>query len=118
MLISLNAMRIGLLTRFLGVLGMIVGALLVLQLPVAMIVLAFWLVMLAVLFLGKWPQQPPAWTSGEPRAVADLGRRPRGAPEGDGRPARRARARAGARARRRRGPSPSASATKRKRKRR
>jgi hypothetical protein len=64
-LISLNAMRIGLLTRFLGVLGMIVGALLVLQLPVATIVLAFWFVMLAVLFLGKWPQQPPAWASGK-----------------------------------------------------
>jgi hypothetical protein len=64
-LISLNAMRIGLLTRFLGVLGMIVGALLVLQLPVATIVLAFWFVMLAVLFLRRWPQQPPAWTSGK-----------------------------------------------------
>ena len=117
-LISLNAMRIGLLTRFLGVLGMIVGALLVLQLPVAMIVLAFWLVMLAVLFLGKWPQQPPAWASGEPRpwpTSADVraerqkamaARRGEPEPEPEPEPVGAA------------GASPSASAAKRKRTRR
>ncbi|HYH91475.1 MAG TPA: hypothetical protein VEX67_19745 [Solirubrobacteraceae bacterium] len=117
-LISLNAMRIGLLTRFLGVLGMIVGALLVLQLPVATIVLAFWFVMLSVLFMGKWPQQPPAWVSGKPEpwpTSADLRAQrqkalaaERGEPEPEPEPEPVA---AG-------GASPSASAAKRKRKRR
>jgi hypothetical protein len=67
-MISLNAMRAGLLTRFMGVLGIISGALFILQfgqpLPV---VQAFWLVALAALFLRRWPNgMPPAWTSGEP----------------------------------------------------
>jgi hypothetical protein len=66
-MVSLNAMRAGLLTRFMGVLGIISGALFILQfgqpLPV---VQCFWLVALAALFLRKWPNgMPPAWTSGE-----------------------------------------------------
>ena len=66
-LISLNAMRAGLLTRFMGILGIIVGVLFVIplggQLP---IVPAFWLMALAALFLGRWPNGvPPAWTTGK-----------------------------------------------------
>ena len=121
-LISLNAMRIGLLTRFLGVLGMIVGALLVPSAARADVVLAFWLSCSPCSSSASWPTASRrAWTSGKRGAVADLGRRPRAAPEGARRrarasPAPRSRSR---RARgRRRGPSPSASATKRKRKRR
>ena len=65
-LLSLNAMRAGLLTRFMGVLGMICGAALVL-LPQNPIVV-FWLLALAVLFARRWPQgMPPAWETG--RAV-------------------------------------------------
>jgi hypothetical protein len=63
-LLALNAMRVGLLTRFMGVLGIICGAALVLlpQNPVVV----FWLLALAVLFAGRWPQgTPPAWTTGE-----------------------------------------------------
>jgi hypothetical protein len=62
-LLSLNAMRVGLLTRFMGVLGIICGAALVLlpQNPVVV----FWLLALAVLFARRWPQgMPPAWESG------------------------------------------------------
>ena len=62
-LLSLNAMRAGLLTRFMGVLGMICGAALVLlpQNPVVV----FWLLALAVLFAHRWPQgMPPAWETG------------------------------------------------------
>ena len=62
-LLSLNAMRVGLLTRFMGVLGIICGAALVL-LPQNPIVV-FWLLALAVLFAHRWPRgMPPAWESG------------------------------------------------------
>jgi hypothetical protein len=62
-LLALNAMRVGLLTRFMGVLGIICGAALVLlpQNPVVV----FWLLALAVLFARRWPQgMPPAWEQG------------------------------------------------------
>jgi hypothetical protein len=62
-LLSLNAMRTGLLTRFMGVLGIISGAALVL-LPQNPIVV-FWLLALALLFARRWPQgMPPAWETG------------------------------------------------------
>jgi hypothetical protein len=66
-LVALNAMRVGLLTRFMGVLGIIVGVLFLLpldgQLPFVKI---FWLIALGVLFLGRWPRAlPPAWVTGE-----------------------------------------------------
>lgn len=72
-LIALNAMRVGLLTRFMGVLGIIVGVLFTgaasLFVPIGTslpIVQAFWLVALGVLFLGRWPSgMPPAWVTGE-----------------------------------------------------
>jgi hypothetical protein len=65
-MISLNAMRVGLLTRFMGVLGCIVGALLILPAifgPPA-IVQSFWLVMLGLLILGRSRVVPPAWETG------------------------------------------------------
>jgi hypothetical protein len=61
-------MRVGLLTRFMGVLGIIVGILSFLpqlegQLPFVKI---FWLGALGALFLGRWPGgNPPAWQTGE-----------------------------------------------------
>ena len=65
-LIALNAMRAGLLTRFMGVLGIIVGFLFVIPLGSSLpIVQAFWLIALGVLFLGRWPGgMPPAWVTG------------------------------------------------------
>jgi hypothetical protein len=66
-LASLHAMRAGLLTRFMGFLGVIVGALFVIPLfgqgpPV---VQSFWLAALAALFMGRWPSGvPPAWREG------------------------------------------------------
>jgi hypothetical protein len=65
---SLNAMRVGLLTRFMGVLGIIVGVLFIIpqlegQIPFVKIV---WLLGLSLLFLGRWPKaMPPAWVTGE-----------------------------------------------------
>lgn len=65
-LISLNAMRAGLLSRFMGYMGIVVGALLVLPLfPGPPIVQIFWLGSLAAVFLNHWPNgRGPAWESG------------------------------------------------------
>lgn len=65
-MISLNAMRAGLLTRFVGFLGIIVGVLFVLPLaPGPPVVQSFWLLALAVLFLRRWPNGVPrAWDEG------------------------------------------------------
>ncbi len=65
-LVSLNAMRAGLLSQFMGILGVIVGALLVLPIPglsqTQFIVQAFWMGALAALFIGRWPKgRGPAW---------------------------------------------------------
>jgi hypothetical protein len=71
-LIALGGMRVGLLTRFLGVLGAIVGALILLG-PLSgsptYIVQAFWLAMVGVLLFGRWPGAgvPEAWAAGEAR---------------------------------------------------
>jgi hypothetical protein len=65
-MISINAMRVGLLTRFLGYLGVISGALFVLAFVPVPIVQAYWLGALAMLFAGRSPSgTPPAWQSGE-----------------------------------------------------
>jgi len=66
-IISLNAMRVGLLTRFMGVLGIICGALIVLPILSPLpIVQTFWLGAMAVLLMGRWPSGvPPAWVTGE-----------------------------------------------------
>ncbi len=64
-LVSINAMRAGLLSRFMGILGVIVGALLALPLIPggAPVVQLFWIVALGVLFLGRWPGgRGPAWS--------------------------------------------------------
>ena len=65
--ICLNAMRVGLLTRFMGVLGIICGALIVLPILSPLpIVQTFWLGAMALLLAGRWPNGlPPAWVTGE-----------------------------------------------------
>ncbi len=67
-MISLNAMRCGLLTRFLGVLGIIAGVLYVFPLgtPLYPVPFVFWLIFLGVLIGGHWfSGVPPAWASGQ-----------------------------------------------------
>jgi hypothetical protein len=66
-LVSLNAMRAGLLSRFMGVLGIILGALFVLPLIASPVIQLFWLLALGLLFMGIWPGagRGPAWESGE-----------------------------------------------------
>lgn len=64
-LTCLHAMRVGLLTRFLGYLGVISAVISVLPLPL-MIVQAVWLVNVALLLWNvRSPRQPPAWVTGE-----------------------------------------------------
>jgi hypothetical protein len=65
-LVSLNAMRAGLVTRLFGYLGVAAGAFLILfPFP---LVQFFWLAGLGALLLGTWPGGvPPAWAAG--RAV-------------------------------------------------
>jgi hypothetical protein len=65
LLVSLNAMRAGLLTRFLGILGVVAGVLTVFpQLMPVPLVQAFWLVALGLLLLGRGTL-PPAWRTGK-----------------------------------------------------
>jgi len=91
-LVSLQAMNQGLLSRFMGYLGMFAGALVLFQITQVPVVQTFWLLAVAYLISGRWPTGvPPAWRSGrsEPwpssaemraRRAAEMGeRRPRGA---------------------------------------
>jgi hypothetical protein len=65
-MVSLNGMRVGLTSRFLGILGMIVGLLLILPLLPVPIIQIFWAVSLGLIFLNRWPGgRGPAWASGE-----------------------------------------------------
>ena len=66
-LVCLNAMRVGLLPRLMGYLGIFVGVLFLFPIgsPVP-VIQAGWLCALAYLFLGRWPSgYPPAWSSGQ-----------------------------------------------------
>jgi hypothetical protein len=64
-LTSLQAMRTGLLTRFMGYLGIIAGILVLFVITPVPVVQAYWLLGLAVLFVGRWPSgMPAAWKTG------------------------------------------------------
>lgn len=66
-LVGVNAMRAGLLSRFMGILGILAGALIVLPVLPGAIIQFFWLVALGVLFLDRWPNgRGPAWSAVEP----------------------------------------------------
>jgi hypothetical protein len=66
----LNALRVGLLPRWMAFLGMFTGFLLFAPLGGATLQLipAFWMVMMGILLSGKWMGgDPPAWEAGEAR---------------------------------------------------
>jgi hypothetical protein len=69
LLVALNAMRVGLLTKFLGVIGMIAGGTMLLPpqlVPFGPFVQAFWLIALGFVFLNLGRAgAPPAWRTGE-----------------------------------------------------
>jgi hypothetical protein len=66
-MLPLRARRVGLMTPFMGMLGVIAGALIVFPFAsISAVVQAFWLGALGALFLGRWPGgRGPAWESGE-----------------------------------------------------
>ena len=86
-LVSLQAMNQGLLSRFMGYLGMFAGALVLFQIVQVPVVQTYWLLAVAYLISGRWPTGvPPAWRSGrsEPwpssaemraRRAAEMGQR-------------------------------------------
>lgn len=64
--IPLQALRAGLVTRFLGSLGMALGASMILILPVAVLAMLAWTGFLGLTFVGRIPGgRPPAWEAGE-----------------------------------------------------
>jgi hypothetical protein len=68
--VSLNAMRVGLLPRWMGILGIFTAVLIFLPGggAILQVVPGLWLVMIGVLFIGRWPSgDPPAWPEGEAR---------------------------------------------------
>ncbi|MGI8715155.1 MAG: hypothetical protein ACR2NR_18625 [Solirubrobacteraceae bacterium] len=68
-LVSLQAMRVGLLTKFMGYLGMFAGALVLFQITQVPVVQLFWLVALGYLISGRWPSGlPQAWRTGQAEA--------------------------------------------------
>ena len=94
-LVALNAMRVGLLPRYLGFIGVGAGALVLIPVVPVPVVACFWLGAVAVLLVGRWLSgMPPAWTTGTsvpwppsaPRGAAQ--REPREVSEAP-RPARR-----------------------------
>ena len=64
-LVALHAMRVGLLTRFMGILGMIAGATFVLPLDQQGIIRSFWLGAVGFLIARRWPSPVPAWETGK-----------------------------------------------------
>jgi hypothetical protein len=77
-LLSLNAGRAGVLSRFMSIIGVIVGASAVLLAGGSLVIEIFWLGALAVLFLDRWPGgRGPAWEAGvaEPWLTAAQRRR-------------------------------------------
>jgi hypothetical protein len=101
-LVALNAMRTGLLTRAMGIMGILVGVLIIFPIGlIAVIIQNVWLLAVGVLLLSFWPQGvPPAWRTGRAEPWPSM-RRP---PQGGASPAQ--------------SEAPAAVASKRKRKRR
>ena len=65
-MLGVNAIRVGLLSRFMGVLGVAMGVMMVIPFGIQPVLQLFWLTALAAMFLGRWPGgRGPAWQTGE-----------------------------------------------------
>jgi hypothetical protein len=87
--VPLQSLRTGLIARFLGSLGIALGASMILILPIAVIAMLAWTGFLGLLFVGRVPGgRPPAWEAGEAVALRRPGEDPPpergGAIEGEG----------------------------------
>jgi hypothetical protein len=68
--VMINSMRVGLVTRWMGIAGILAGILIFLPIGGATleVVPAFWMAAMGLLYAGRWPNGDlPAWTSGEAR---------------------------------------------------
>ena len=68
--VAVNAIRVGLVTRWMGVLGIFSAVLIFVPIGGATleIIPAFWLIAMGILYMGRWPNgDPPAWEAGESR---------------------------------------------------
>ncbi len=62
----IGSVRVGLLPRWMGIVGGVSAVLLLLPVAQLDVVTAFWLVAMGILLLGRWPNgDPPAWARGE-----------------------------------------------------
>jgi hypothetical protein len=68
--VMLGSMRVGLLPRWLSILGIFAGLFFLPFISSATLELitAFWMVSIGILLMGRWPNgEPPAWAAGEAR---------------------------------------------------
>jgi hypothetical protein len=68
--VMINALRVGLLPRWVAILGMFTALLIFIPLGGAEleVIPAFWMVIVGILLAGRWPNgDPPAWAAGEAR---------------------------------------------------
>ena len=67
--VMINALRVGLLPRWVAIMGMLTAVLIFFPLggTVLGVIPAFWMVVMGILFSGRWPKpgEPPAWASGD-----------------------------------------------------
>jgi hypothetical protein len=83
----LGALRVGLLPRWVGFLGMLAAILIFLPLGGAIleVIPAFWMVAVGILLAGKWSSgDPPAWAAGEARPWPTAAERRAAAGRGSG----------------------------------
>ena len=68
--VMVNVMRVGLLTRWMGIAGILASMLIFLPIGGATleVIPSFWMAAMGLLYAGRWPNgDPPAWISGEAR---------------------------------------------------
>ena len=83
-LISLSIMRAGLVSRFVGTLGIVIGVLNAIPIILPVVLQTFWLVAVGVLLLDRWPGgRGPAWATGEATPWPAPARRASRATDGD-----------------------------------
>ncbi len=81
----LNALRVGLIVRWMSIVGMFAAVLILIPIGGSEleVVQAFWMVMMGILYVGKWPNgEPPAWAAGEARPWPSQAARSRGGASG------------------------------------
>jgi hypothetical protein len=84
---ALHSMRVGLVTRFMGTLGMALSVILLIS-PIGMIVVLLWTVIATLVAVGRWPgQRPPAWEAGVAVPWPAPGQQAAAAPEPEEEPA-------------------------------